>query len=58
VEQLPKKVDQIVFCELRPAQRRAYARLVQGADIQALARGFEPCDCNGATEARSRCCHQ
>jgi hypothetical protein len=25
---------------------------------QALLRGWEVCDCNGATEARSRCCYE
>jgi hypothetical protein len=25
---------------------------------QLLARAFETCDCNGATETRSKCCHQ
>ncbi|KIZ07479.1 Putative DNA repair and recombination protein RAD26-like protein [Monoraphidium neglectum] len=58
VEQLPRKVDQIVFCQLRPSQARAYNRIVQSADVQALLRGWEVCDCNGATEARSRCCYE
>lgn len=34
VEQLPKKVDNIVFCELRPAQKRAYKRLIESPDVQ------------------------
>lgn len=34
VEQLPKKVDQIVFCELRPSQKRAYARVIASPDVQ------------------------
>jgi SNF2 family DNA or RNA helicase len=34
VEQLPRKADMIVFCELRPTQKRAYTRLVQSPDVQ------------------------
>ena len=34
VEQLPKKIDRIVFCELRPSQKRAYGRLVSCPDTQ------------------------
>lgn len=33
-EQLPKKRDNIVFCELRPAQKRAYRRVVESPDVQ------------------------
>lgn len=58
VEQLPKKVDQIVFCELRPSQKRAYRRIVESPDVQLLARATEVCDCPGASEMRAKCCHQ
>jgi len=39
VEQLPKKTDNIVFCELRPAQRRAYKRLTESPDVQVGCQG-------------------
>ena len=55
-EQLPRKVDAIVFCELRPAQKRAYARLVASPDLQLLARASEECDC-GSALPRAQCCH-
>ncbi len=41
VEQLPKKVDNIVFCELRPAQKRAYRRLVESPDVQVRTSGVK-----------------
>ncbi|KAI8476709.1 MAG: P-loop containing nucleoside triphosphate hydrolase protein [Monoraphidium minutum] len=54
-QQLPSKIDNIVFCELKPSQRRAYRRIVESPD--ALSRSHETCDCNGATLPRALCCH-
>lgn len=56
-EQLPTKTDNIVFCELRPAQKRAYGRVIASPDVQLLKRAPEDCDC-GSREHRSACCHK
>ncbi len=55
-DQLPRKREHIVFCQLAPLQQRAYARLLACPDLQLLARAEERCGC-GSGEVRARCCH-
>lgn len=56
-DQLPRKRDYVVFCDLSDLQRRAYRRVLESPDGQLLVRCAEPCDC-GSNRARCHCCHQ
>jgi hypothetical protein len=57
VEQLPRKVDQIVFCQLRPSQARAYNRIIQSADVQVCSQEIclPPRPCTPVPSAVDRC---
>eukprot|EP00891_Asterochloris_glomerata_P009978 jgi/Astpho2/9978/e_gw1.00153.8.1_t len=55
--QLPRKVENVVFCPLSLAQLRAYSRALNSPDFQLLVRWFEKCDC-GSKLSRARCCHK
>ncbi|CAL8464574.1 g4109 [Coccomyxa elongata] len=55
-DQLPKKMDNIVFCKLAPLQMRAYRRVLNTPDFQLLVRSEEKCDC-GSGSIRAKCCY-
>lgn len=55
--QLPRKIDNIVYCQLSSLQVRAYLRALHSPDLQLLVRWDQPCDC-GSGSSRARCCHR
>lgn len=44
-DQLPRKIDRIVFCPLSEDQKRAYTRLLSHSEIQIILTHDEPCPC-------------
>ncbi|KAL6308864.1 P-loop containing nucleoside triphosphate hydrolase protein [Sparassis latifolia] len=55
-DQLPKKIDEVVFCPLTTKQTEVYKRIINMETVQNLIRKDEPCDC-GSRESRKKCCH-
>lgn len=49
-DQLPKKVDQIVFCPLTAEQKQAYTRLLAHHEVQVILTHDEPCPCGRRDE--------
>lgn len=56
-DQLPQKIDMIVFCDLSKTQAAAYNRVLECTDVQLLVRREEECECNSG-EIRGKCCYQ
>ncbi|KAI0920468.1 hypothetical protein AcV5_010192 [Taiwanofungus camphoratus] len=44
-EQLPKKIDEVVFCPLTSKQIEVYKRILNTDAVQNMIRKDEPCDC-------------
>ncbi|GMH36245.1 hypothetical protein BSKO_04113 [Bryopsis sp. KO-2023] len=56
-DQMPKKQDNVVFCELSLQQGKAYKRLLSSPDVQLLVNSDNPCRCgSGLTQAK--CCQK
>ncbi|GAO50166.1 hypothetical protein G7K_4300-t1 [Saitoella complicata NRRL Y-17804] len=56
-DQLPKKVDRVVFCPLTETQKEAYQNLLDTEDVDFIIRRGDKCEC-GSGMARSQCCHR
>jgi SNF2 family DNA or RNA helicase len=56
-DQLPKKSDRVVFCELAETQAEAYRAYVESPRCEYIRRSKEPCDC-GSGKTRGWCCYQ
>ncbi|KAH8101322.1 P-loop containing nucleoside triphosphate hydrolase protein [Cristinia sonorae] len=56
-DQLPEKIDEVVFCPLAPTQIRVYQRIINSEPVQNMIRKDEPCDC-GSRKLRKQCCHK
>ncbi|KAF5352151.1 hypothetical protein D9758_009267 [Tetrapyrgos nigripes] len=54
-DQLPQKIDQIVFCPLAKKQRSAYKRILQIPEVLELIVKDDPCEC-GSGKKRKKCC--
>jgi SNF2 family DNA or RNA helicase len=51
--QMPKKKDNVVFCQLAPLQKRAYLRALQLPDVQMLLlKAHEDCPCGSGVNVR------
>tara|TARA_X000000368_G_scaffold354380_1_gene295851 strand:- start:1005 stop:4130 length:3126 start_codon:yes stop_codon:yes gene_type:complete len=50
------KTEKVVFCDLAPAQRRAYERIRESTSVQLILNKETPCDC-GSGEKRIKCCY-
>ncbi|PPQ63446.1 hypothetical protein CVT24_004978 [Panaeolus cyanescens] len=55
-DQLPKKLDQVVFCPLTETQIAAYKRILQTEAVTNLLKSREKCEC-GSHKQRKNCCH-
>ena len=53
---MKKKTEKVVFCDLAPAQRRAYERIRESTSVQLILNKDSPCDC-GSGEERNKCCY-
>ena len=53
---MKKKTEKVVFCDLAPAQRRAYERIRESTSVQLILNKDSPCDC-GSGEKRNKCCY-
>lgn len=49
-DQLPKKIDNIVFCPLSDDQKQAYKRLLTHPELEIIMQHDEPCPC-GKTDS-------
>ncbi|KAL4811016.1 P-loop containing nucleoside triphosphate hydrolase protein [Aspergillus unguis] len=56
-DQLPKKVDRVVFCPLTDTQAEAYENLVDSDIIQYIKTSTEVCDCGSGKKA-GWCCRE
>ncbi|KAL3474698.1 P-loop containing nucleoside triphosphate hydrolase protein [Aspergillus californicus] len=56
-DQLPKKVDRVVFCPLTETQSEAYQNLLDSDIIAYIKSSSEPCDC-GSKRKSGWCCRQ
>ncbi|KAG8964466.1 hypothetical protein FRC03_001782 [Tulasnella sp. 419] len=56
-DQLPKKIDKVVFCPLTKTQIEVYKRFLATEDVQLMLRKDEPCQC-GSKKTRGRCCYK
>ncbi|PYH92470.1 hypothetical protein BO71DRAFT_357335 [Aspergillus ellipticus CBS 707.79] len=56
-DQLPKKVDRVVFCPLTDTQADAYENIVSSEIIEYIKHSTDPCECGGAKNA-GWCCRQ
>ncbi|TCD62825.1 hypothetical protein EIP91_006366 [Steccherinum ochraceum] len=56
-DQLPEKIDEVVFCPLAPTQIEVYKRIIQSEPVQNMIRKDELCDC-GSRKKRKQCCHK
>ncbi|KAK7440022.1 hypothetical protein VKT23_017275 [Stygiomarasmius scandens] len=54
--QLPTKVDQVVFCPLAPKQREVYKRILQLPVVKGLVQKDDPCEC-GSRIITKKCCY-
>ncbi|PPQ68987.1 hypothetical protein CVT25_009172 [Psilocybe cyanescens] len=55
--QMPKKIDQVVFCPLTRLQTEAYQNILATPAVRNLVQRDEPCDC-GSRKARKDCHHK
>lgn len=55
-DQLPKKSDRVVFCQLTAVQAEAYENLVDSELVDYIRRSSDPCDC-GSYKKRGWCCY-
>lgn len=44
-DQLPKKIDEVVFCPLTKMQTEVYKRILALPAVQNMIKKDEPCDC-------------
>ena len=44
-DQLPKKIDQVVFCPLTETQKRVYRNFLNTPEVQTMLKKDNPCDC-------------
>ncbi|KAL2644664.1 hypothetical protein R1flu_012251 [Riccia fluitans] len=51
------KEDNVIFCSMTPVQKRAYRRILQSPDYQALIGKPLPCTC-GSPLKRGQCCYR
>ncbi|KAF2748402.1 hypothetical protein M011DRAFT_400781 [Sporormia fimetaria CBS 119925] len=56
-DQLPKKSDRVVFCQLTDTQADAYRTFIESEPVEYIRRAREPCDC-GSDLKRGWCCYQ
>ena len=56
-DQLPKKSDRVVFCQLTETQADAYRAFIESEKCEFIRRAKEPCDCNSG-KSRGWCCYQ
>ncbi|KAF8637119.1 hypothetical protein AX17_003023 [Amanita inopinata Kibby_2008] len=54
--QLPRKIDHVVFCPLTQKQITAYKNLLKMEQVQNLIHRTTPCPC-GSGKSRQTCCH-
>ena len=54
-DQLPKKEDTIVFCEMAARQKRVYKRVLESTDYVMLATREDPCPCGSGAQVKD--CH-
>ncbi|KAF7307755.1 RAD26-like SNF2 family DNA-dependent ATPase [Mycena kentingensis (nom. inval.)] len=54
-DQMPKKIDQVVFCPLAPKQIAVYRKILAHSEVEAVLRRAEDCEC-GSQKQRSKCC--
>lgn len=54
-DQLPQKMDQVVFCPLTPKQIEVYKRVLACHEVQAMIHKDDPCSC-GSRQKSSACC--
>lgn len=60
-DQMPKKIDKVVFCPLADMQLAAYRRVCDSDDVRAIRESQGPCHCGSRDEAglpyrASNCC--
>ncbi|MEW5318408.1 MAG: hypothetical protein WDW38_009633 [Sanguina aurantia] len=55
-DQMPSKINRVVFVELSWLQTLCYQRFLESPDVQLIARSAEDCDCNRG-ETRGKCCY-
>lgn len=55
-DQLPKKMDRVVFCPLTDTQRDAYENFIDSDVIQYIKTASDPCAC-GSPKRSGWCCH-
>ena len=55
-DQLPKKSDRVVFCQVTDTQAQAYRNLLDSDKFGHICRSSELCDCNSGKK-RGWCCH-
>ncbi|KAF2124486.1 hypothetical protein P153DRAFT_350564 [Dothidotthia symphoricarpi CBS 119687] len=55
-DQLPKKSDRIVFCQLTETQADAYRTFLESDRCDFIRTAKEPCDC-GSDKSRGSCCY-
>ncbi|KAF2730941.1 hypothetical protein EJ04DRAFT_28479 [Polyplosphaeria fusca] len=56
-DQLPRKVDHVVFCQLTDTQAEAYRALLDSERFTYIRLVYEDCDCNSGRK-RGWCCYQ
>ncbi|RAH75165.1 putative DNA excision repair protein (Rad26L) [Aspergillus aculeatinus CBS 121060] len=56
-DQLPKKVDRVVFCPLTETQAAAYENILESEIVTYIKTSTDPCDC-GSGRKSGWCCHQ
>lgn len=56
-DQLPKKSDRVVFCQLTETQADAYRAFIESEKCEFIRRAKEPCDC-GSNKKRGWCHYQ
>lgn len=56
-DQLPKKSDRVVFCQLTDTQADAYRSYIESDRCEYIRTAKEPCDCNSGKN-RGWCCYQ
>lgn len=56
-DQLPKKSDRVVFCQLTETQADAYRSFIESEKCEYIRRAKEPCDCRKG-KPRGWCCYK